>query len=36
VLTGNDNLLNNNSNRFIFTNMLAAWNRHIISSPDNN
>jgi len=36
VLTGNVNLQNNNSNRFIFTNTLAALNKHIISSPDNN
>ena len=36
VLTGYVNLYNINSNRFIVTNTLAALNRHVISSPDNN
>jgi len=35
VLTGHVILLNSNSYRFIFTNTLAALNRHIVSSPYN-
>jgi len=36
MLIGNVNLLNHNSNHFMFTNTLAALNRHTISSADYN